>query len=79
MDIFIFYLGGIYSFLQHTSFLEKDIRKAEWSTVITIFVLMGGTGALVFFVGRRWISIPLSQLMDGTKRMAKGQLHKRID
>ena len=71
-------IGGV-SILQHTSFVEEDIKKAEWSILITIFVLIGGTLSLVLFVTRKWISQPISQLMEGIKNMARGNLHTRID
>jgi len=71
-------IGGV-SILQHTSFMEEDIEKAEWSILITIFVLIGGTVALVLFGTRRWITHPISQLMVGIKNLAKGNLDTRID
>jgi len=71
-------IGGV-SILQHTSFMEEDIKKAKWSIFITIFVLIGGTVALVLFGTRRWITLPISQLMVGIKNLAKGNLDTRID
>jgi two-component system NtrC family sensor kinase len=71
-------IGGV-SILQHTSFMEEDIKKAKWSIFIMILLVIGGTVTLVLIVTRKWITIPISQLMDGIKRMAKGELSTRID
>jgi signal transduction histidine kinase len=71
-------IGGV-SILQHTSFMEEDIKKAKWSIFITIILLIGGTVAMVLFVTRKWITLPISQLMEGIKNLAKGNLHSRID
>jgi signal transduction histidine kinase len=71
-------IGGV-SILQHTSFMEEDIRKAKWEIFIMIFVLIGGTVALLLFTTRRWITKPISKLMDGIKNMARGDLNTRID
>ncbi len=70
--------GGI-SILQHTSFVEEDIKKAEWSILITIFILTAGTVALILFLTRIWIALPISQLMGGVKKLAKGNLDTQID
>ena len=71
-------IGGI-SVLQHTSFMEEDIEKSNWSIFITIFVLIGGTLALILFGTKKWISQPISHLLEGTKNMAKGNLDTRIN
>jgi signal transduction histidine kinase len=71
-------IGGV-SVLQHTSFMEEDIEKSNWSIFITIFVLIGGTVALILLSTRKWITRPISQLMDGIKNMAKGDLDTRIN
>jgi signal transduction histidine kinase len=71
-------IGGV-AILQYTSFMEEDIKKSEWLIFITIFILVGGTVALVLFVTRKSITIPISQLVEGVKNMAKGKLNTRID
>lgn len=71
-------IGGV-AILQQMTFVEEEIRKAKWTIFITILVLIGGTVVLVFFITRKWITLPISQLMDGIKQMAKGQLNTRID
>ena len=71
-------IGGV-SILQHTSFMEEDIEKAKWSIFITVIILISGTVVLVLFGTRKWITLPMSQLMDGIKSMAKGNLDTRID
>lgn len=71
-------IGGV-SILQRTSFVEEDIKKAEWSILITILIMIGGTLALIHFSTRKWITEPISQLMGGIKNMAKGNLQTRIE
>jgi signal transduction histidine kinase len=71
-------IGGV-SILQHTSFMEEDIKEAKWSIFIMILLVIGGTVILIFIVTRKWITIPISQLMDGIKHMAKGELSTRIN
>ena len=71
-------IGGV-SILQHTSFMEGEIESAKWDILIIILVLVGGTVVLVLFATKRWITHPISQLIEGIKSMAKGQLHTQID
>jgi len=71
-------IGGV-SILQHTSFMEEDIKKAKWSIFITIFILIGGTVALILFTTKKWITQPISNLMAGIQRLAKGDLDSRIE
>ncbi len=71
-------LGGI-SILQHTSFVEEDIRKAEWNIFITIFVLTAATVGIILLVTRRWITSPISQLMDGIRNLSRGNLNTHIN
>lgn len=71
-------IGGV-AILQQMSFVEEEIKKAKWTIFITIVVLISGTVVLVLLITRKWITLPISQLMDGIKEMAKGQLNTRID
>jgi len=71
-------IGGM-TIVQDASFVEEDIRKAEWSIVLTVLVLIGGTVTLILFATRRWIARPISELMDGIQKMAKGDLNTHID
>jgi len=71
-------IGGV-AILQQMSFLEEEIKKAKWTIFITILVLICGTVVLVLFITRKWITLPISRLMNGIKQMAKGQLNTRID
>ncbi len=64
-------MGGV-TVLQYTSFMEKDVRGAEWDIFIAILILMGGTVGFVLFGTRKWISEPISQLMGGVRNLAKG-------
>jgi len=71
-------IGGV-SILQQTSFLEDDIKRAEWGIFITILILIGGTVTLILFSTRKWITQPISKLMEGIKNMARGNLRTKID
>ena len=71
-------IGGV-SILQHTSFMEEDIKRAEWSIFITIFIVISGTVTFVLFGTRKWISQPIFQLMGGIRNLAKGDLNTQID
>ena len=71
-------IGGV-AILQRTSYMETEIKKAKWSIVIAIFVLIGGTVALVLAGTRTWVSRPISRLREGIKHMAQGNLDTRID
>ncbi len=71
-------VGGVVV-LQNTTLVEREIEQAKWSILITIIMLIGGTVALVLWGTRKWVSQPISRLMDGTKRLAQGDLDHRID
>jgi len=71
-------IGGV-SILQHTSFMEEDIRSAKWMIFAIILVLIGGTIGVVLFITRRSINRPISLLLDGIRNMAKGNLDTRIN
>lgn len=70
-------IGGV-SILQHTSFMEEDIRKAKWSIFFTILAVIGGTVGLVVFMMRKWVHQPISQLLDGIGRLSKGHFDTQI-
>jgi signal transduction histidine kinase len=70
-------IGGV-AILQRTSYMESEIERAKWSIVIAIFVLIGGTVALVLVGTRTWVSRPISRLREGITHMAQGDLDTRI-
>jgi HAMP domain-containing protein len=71
-------VGGV-SILQHASFMEEDIRRAEWNILLTVLILIGAMVAIVLMGTRKWISEPISRLIVGINRIAKGHLDTRID
>ncbi len=71
-------IGGV-CILQHTSFMEEEIRKTKWSILITLFILVGGTVTLILLMTRRWVSSPISKLMKGIQELARGNLDIQID
>jgi two-component system NtrC family sensor kinase len=70
-------IGGV-SILQHTSSMEEEIRNTKWTIFIIVSILIGCTVALVLLGTRKWISQPISQLIDGVKNMARGNLNTQI-
>jgi signal transduction histidine kinase len=71
-------IGGV-SILQNISYMENEIGKAKQSIFITTFVLIGETVALVLFGTRKWVTQPISKLMEGIKNLSKGNLDYMID
>ena len=71
-------IGGI-SILQYTSFVEDDMKNAEWSIFVAILILTSATVALILFVTRIWITLPIAKLMDGIKNLAMGNFNTQID
>ena len=71
-------IGGV-AILQDTSYMEKEIAKAKGNIFITIVMLISGTVALVLWGTRKWVTQPISKLMDGIRNLAQGHLDHRID
>jgi two-component system, NtrC family, sensor kinase len=71
-------IGGV-SILQHTSFMDEDIKKAKWNIFVMILLVIGGAVTLILLGMRKWISQPISQLINGIRNMARGNLNIRID
>jgi signal transduction histidine kinase len=71
-------IGGVI-LLQNTSLMEREIDRAKWSIFITLTVLIGGMVALVLLGTRKWVTQPISKLMDGIKSLAEGHLDHQID
>ncbi len=70
-------IGGV-AILQHTSFLEQEIRDAKWMIFFSVLLLVGGTVGVVFLIARRSIHRPMSALLDGIKSMAQGNFGTQI-
>ncbi len=71
-------IGGV-AILQHTSFMEEEIKEAKKNIFWAIVVLVGSLVWLILMVTKNSISRPISQLMEGVKKMAKGNLDTRIN
>jgi signal transduction histidine kinase len=71
------HIGGV-SIVQDTSSMKKEIRKSRWSILVTIFVLVCGTVVLVLLATRKWVSQPISELIDGISHLSKGNLDHHI-
>lgn len=70
-------IGGA-TILQNATFVEKDIRQAEWSVVVTTLLLIVITVVLVLFTSKRWVTKPLAQLGDAIEYIAKGNFNAKI-
>lgn len=70
-------LGGV-CILQRTSFMEEEIRKAKESIFAILLLLVGLTVTLILLTTRRWISNPISRLMEGIRALSAGDLDFRI-
>ena len=70
-------IGGV-SILQHTSFMEKEIKEDKLRIFLIVILLIGGTVGVVFFIARRSIQRPISALLNGIKSMAEGNLDAQI-
>lgn len=71
-------IGGV-SILQDTSIMERDIKRAEWSFLITVIMLIGGMVTIILIGTRKWVSEPISRLIVGINQIANGNLDTRID
>ena len=70
-------VGGV-SILQHTYLMEEEIERVKWNIVITIFILISGTVTLVLLGTRKWVSRPISNLIEGVGHLAAGNLDHRV-
>lgn len=71
-------IGGV-AIVQHTSFMQDEIREAKKNIFWAIVILVGSLVWLILMVTKNSISRPISQLMEGVKKMAKGNLDTRIN
>jgi two-component system, NtrC family, sensor kinase len=71
-------IGGV-SILQHTRYLEEQIQKTKQDIIVTILLLIVGTVLLIRFLTRRWLTVPMFQLMAGIQNMANGRLDTRLE
>jgi two-component system NtrC family sensor kinase len=65
--------------LQKTSFLEEEIARAKENIFLTILALIGGTVVLILWGTGRWITQPISKLMEGIREVGRGNLDYQID
>jgi two-component system, NtrC family, sensor kinase len=71
-------IGGL-SILEYTSFMEKEIEQAKWNMLIMTALLIGGMVTLILLGTRRWVTRPISRLIDGTRKLARGNLDHHLD
>lgn len=70
--------GGV-ALIQHTSFMEEEIREAKKNIFWAIVILISSLVFLILLVTKKWISRPISQLRDVVNQMAKGKLENPIE
>ncbi len=71
-------IGGV-SILQNASFVEMEIKKAERDIFLTLFILLCGTVIFILLGMKEWVSRPISQLVETTKELARGNLNVHIE
>ncbi len=71
-------LGGI-SIIQNATFLEEEIHHARWTISLTLFLLIATTLTLILLGARHWVTLPISKLTAGIKKMAQGDLDTRVE
>ena len=71
-------IGGA-AILQHTLFVEKDVRRAKGMILFSILILIGIVVILILLMVRRSINQPIARLTEGINRMAEGHLDTQID
>ncbi len=71
-------IGGV-NILQNASFVEREIRKAERDILLIIFILIAGTVSFILLGTRKWFTQPISQLIEATRELAKGNLNTQIN
>ncbi len=72
-------IEGAIAILRNTSLLEYEVNRVKWNIFIIILILTTGMVILVLFGTRKWVALPISNLIDGVKRLAGGDLDHRIE
>jgi two-component system NtrC family sensor kinase len=65
--------------LQKTHFLGEEVKSAKEKIFFTILALIGGTVVLILWGTGRWITQPISRLMEGIREVSRGNLDYQID
>ena len=58
--------------------VDKSILKSEWNIGFFAIVAIMGVGLLIGFFVRRWVSLPVNELLGGTKQVSAGNLNYTI-
>ena len=58
--------------------VDKTILKSEWEIVIFAFVAIIAVGLLIGYFVRRWVSLPVNDLLGGTQQVSAGNLNYTI-
>jgi two-component system NtrC family sensor kinase len=58
--------------------VDKTILKSEWEIVFFAIVAVLGLGFLIGFFVRRWVSLPVNDLLGGTQQVSAGNLNYSI-
>ena len=58
--------------------VDKTILKSEWEIVIFALVAIIAVGLLIGYFVRRWVSLPVNDLLGGTQQVSAGNLNYTI-
>ena len=58
--------------------VDKRIVKSEWEVVIFALVAIIAVGLLIGFFVRKWVSLPVNDLLAGTQQVSTGNLNYTI-
>jgi two-component system NtrC family sensor kinase len=58
--------------------IDKTILEREWEIAIFAFVAIIAVGLLIGYFVRRWVSLPVNDLLGGTQQVSAGNLNYTI-
>jgi len=58
--------------------VDKTILRSEWEIVIFAMVAILAVGLLIGYFVRRWVSLPVNDLLGGTQQVSAGNLNYTI-
>lgn len=58
--------------------VDKTILRSEWEIVLFAIIAILALGVLIGLFVRRWVSLPVNDLLDGTQQVSAGNLNYAI-
>ena len=59
--------------------VDKDIRRGQIEIVVFALSAIAALGLIVAFLVKRWVDVPVKELVAATQRVASGDLHYTIE